>query len=156
VPKGDHVTLTLTSSGFDRDGPIPRSFAHSSGDVSRPLQWGGIPDGTVELVLLVDDPDAPIKGSFVPWVLFRIAPSRSGLAEGESPAEAQAGTNGFGRLGYLGPAPPAGDPPHHYVFRLLAVDALIEVKGHPSYSEVEAATDGHVLATATLVGTYRP
>ena len=66
-----------------------RSFAHSSGDVSRPLQWGGIPDGTVELVLLVDDPDAPIKGSFVPWVLFRIAPSRSGFAEGESPAEAQ-------------------------------------------------------------------
>ena len=155
MPKGDHVTLTLTSSAFDPDGPIPRSFAHSSGDVSPPLQWGGIPDGTVELVLLVDDPDAPIKGSFVHWVLFRIAPSRSGLAEGESPAEGQSGTNGFGRLGYLGPAPPAGDPPHHYVFRLLAVDAPIEVKGHPLCSEVEAATDGHVLATATLVGTYR-
>jgi hypothetical protein len=65
------------------------------------------------------------------------------------------GTNGFGRLGYLGPARPAGDPPHHDVFRLLAVDAPIEVKGHPSYGEVEAATDGHVLASAALVGTYR-
>ena len=100
MPKADHVTLTLTSSAFDPGGPIPRSFAHSSGD-------------------------------------------------------AQSGTNGFGRLGYLGPAPPAGDPPHHYALRLLAVDAPIEVKGRPSYSEVEAATDGHVLATATLVGTYR-
>jgi Raf kinase inhibitor-like YbhB/YbcL family protein len=149
------VPLTLTSSAFDPDGPIPRSFAHSSGDVSPPLQSGGVPDGTVELALLVDDVDAPIKGSLVHWVLYRIAPSGSGLAEGECPAEAQSATNGFGRLASLGPAPPAGDPPHHYVFRLLAVDAPIEAEGHPSDSQVEAATDGYVLATATLVGTYR-
>ena len=149
------MTLTLTSPAFDPDGAIPRSFAHSTGDVSPPLQWAGVPDGTVELVLLVDDPDAPIKGSFVHWVLYGIAPDRSGLATGESPAEAQPGANGFGRPGYLGPAPPAGDPPHHYVFRLLAIDAPVQLKNHPSYRDVEAATDGHVLASATLVGTYR-
>ena len=74
------MPLTLTSSAFDPDGPIPRSFAHSSGDVWPPLRSGGVPDGTVELVLLVDDPDAPIKDSFVHWALYRIAPSRSGLA----------------------------------------------------------------------------
>ena len=74
------MPLTLTSSAFDPDGPIPRSFAHSSGDVWPPLQSGGVPVGKVELVLLVDDPNAPIKDSFVHWALYRIAPSRSGLA----------------------------------------------------------------------------
>jgi Raf kinase inhibitor-like YbhB/YbcL family protein len=149
------VTLTLTSPAIDPDRPIPRTFDHASGDVSPPLQWSGVPGRAVELVLLVDDPDAPIKGSFVHWVLYGIAPSRAGLAEGESPSEAKSGVNGFGQPGYLGPAPPAGDPPHRYVFRLLAVDAPVKLGGLPSYGEVEAATNGHVLASATLIGTYQ-
>ena len=66
------------------------------------LTWDGVPNGTARLVLLVDDPDAPVEGSFVHWVLFDLDPARQGIAEGEVPAEATAGASGFGRPGYLG------------------------------------------------------
>ena len=72
-----------------------------------------------------------------------------------SPAEATAGANGFGQPGYLGPAPPPGDDPHHYVFRLLAVDEPVSLTGLPSYQDVETAVTGHILGEARLIGTYQ-
>ena len=87
--------------------------------------------------------------------LGQIASSRDGLAEGEVAAEGKAGANGFGGVGYLGPAPSAGDKAHRYVFRLLAVDQSAELTDAPSYHDVEAAVAGHVLAEAQLFGTYR-
>jgi len=149
------MTLTLRSSAFDDGAPIPSAFDHDSGDQSPPLSWSGVPDEAVGLVLLVDDPDAPIEGSFVHWVLHGIDSQRSGLAAGEVPSEAAAGANGFGTEGYLGPAPPPGDGPHRYVFRLLAVDAPLELGTLPSYEEVDAAAAQHVLAEARLHGTYQ-
>jgi len=77
------------------------------------------------------------------------------VAEGEVPAEAMAGANGFGRPGYLGPAPPPGDDPHHYVFRLLAVDEPVRLTGLPSYQDVEAAVTGQALGEARLIGAYQ-
>ncbi len=48
-----------------------------------------MPEGTAGLVLLVDDPDAPVEGSFVHWVLYNLDPARRGIAESEVPAEAE-------------------------------------------------------------------
>ena len=90
------MKLTLRSPAFEPETPIPARFDHERGDLFPILAWDGAPDSTAGLVLLADDPDAP--------------------------AEARAGASGFGRPGYPGPAPPPGDDPHHYVFRLLAVD----------------------------------
>jgi Raf kinase inhibitor-like YbhB/YbcL family protein len=149
------MTLTLRSPAFEAGAPIPARFDHERGDLSPALSWEGVPGGTAGLVLLVDDPDAPIEGSFVHWVLFNLDPARQGIAEGEVPAEARAGTNGFGGPGYLGPAPPRGDGPHRYIFRLLAVDEPVSLKARPSYQDVEAALTGHILGEATLVGTYQ-
>ena len=114
-----------------------------------------MPQGTATLVLLADDPDAPVEGGFVHWVLINLDPARQGIAEGEVPAEATAGANGFGQPGYLGPAPPPGDAPHHYVFRLLAVDQPVALTGLPSYRAVESAVTGHILGEARLIGTYQ-
>ena len=149
------MTLTLSSPAFEPGAPIPARFDNERGDLSPALTWDGVPDGTAGLVLLVDDPDAPIEGSFVHWVLLNLDPAREGLAEGEVPTEAAAGANGFGRPGYLGPAPPPGHGPHHYVFRLLAVDESVALPGLPSYQDVEAAVTGHVVDQARLVGTYQ-
>jgi Raf kinase inhibitor-like YbhB/YbcL family protein len=149
------MTLTLRSSAFESGAPIPARFDHERGDLSPALTWDGVPEGTVGLVLLVDDPDAPVEGSFVHWVLYNLDPARQGINEGEVPAEAAAGTNGFGRPGYLGPAPPPGDGPHHYIFRLLAVDEPVSLAGRPSYQDVETAVTGHTLGEARLIGTYQ-
>jgi len=146
------MTLTLRSLQFEPGSPIPARFDHDRGDLSPALTWDGVPRGTAGLVLLVDDPDAPVEGSFVHWVLSNIDPARQGIAEGEVPAEATAGANGFGRPGYLGPAPPPGDGPHRYIFRLLAVDQPVPLKGLPSYQDVESAVTGHILAEARLTG----
>jgi Raf kinase inhibitor-like YbhB/YbcL family protein len=152
---GGSVPLVLRSSAFADGAAIPPAFAHDRGDRSPALSWDGVPDGTAALVLLVDDPDAPVPGSFVHWVVCNLDPARLGVAEGEVPAEGKIGANGFGTAGYLGPAPPRGDQPHRYVFRLLALDAPLRLGGLPSYAEVEAAADGHVLAEAVLHGTYQ-
>jgi Raf kinase inhibitor-like YbhB/YbcL family protein len=149
------MTLTLRSHAFDPGTPIPARFDHEHGDLSPALIWDGVPEGTARLVLLVDDPDAPVEGSFVHWVLCNLDPARQGIAEGEDPAEASPGANGFGRPGYLGPAPPPGDDPHRYTFRLLAVDEPISLTGLSSYQDVDAAMAGHVLREARLIGTYQ-
>jgi Raf kinase inhibitor-like YbhB/YbcL family protein len=149
------MAMTLRSPAFESGTPIPARFDHERGDLSPALIWDGVPEGTAGLVLLVDDPDAPVEGSFVHWVLYNLDPARQGVAEGERPAEAMAGANGFGRPGYLGPAPPAGDGPHRYVFRLLAVDEPVAVTDLPGYQDIDTAVTGHILAEARLIGTYQ-
>jgi Raf kinase inhibitor-like YbhB/YbcL family protein len=59
-------------------------------------------------------------------------------------------------FGYDGPAPPWNDSLlHHYVFTLYALDVPhLEVRGDPTGANVRAALDGHVIARATLTGTY--
>jgi len=63
------MTLTLRSPAFEPGAPIPARFDHEQGDLSPALAWDGVPEGTAALVLLVDDPDAPVEGSFVHRVL---------------------------------------------------------------------------------------
>ena len=155
APHDEPMTLTLRSPPFEPGAPIPARFDHELGDRSPALVWDGVPEDTAALVLLVDDPDAPAEGSFVHWVLFNLDPARRSIAEGEEPAEASPGANGFGGPGYLGPAPPPGDGPHRYVFRLLAVDQPVSLTGLPSYQDVEAAVTAHVLGEAQVVGTYQ-
>jgi phosphatidylethanolamine-binding protein (PEBP) family uncharacterized protein len=67
------MTLTLRSLAFEPGTPIPARFDHEQGDLSPALAWDGVPEGTAALVLLVDDPDAPVEGSFVHWVLYNLA-----------------------------------------------------------------------------------
>ena len=146
-------TFRLTSTAFDDGGSIPRQFTCDGEDVSPDLSWEGAPADTAAFALIVDDPDA--RG-FVHWVAYNLTPSASGgLAEGvsTSPDAPQQGTNGFGRVGWGGPCPPSGE--HRYVFRLLALDAPLEVGGAPRASEVLEAAEGHVLAEAQLSGSYR-
>ena len=107
------MTLTLHSPAFESGAPIPARFDHEHGDLSPALAWDGVPEDTVALVLLADDPDAPVEGSFVHWVLYNLDPAREGIAEGEQPAEAAAGAKGTGRAGMparrgraAGPGPP--------------------------------------------------
>ena len=150
TPAGE---LTLTSSAFSAGGAIPRTYACDGQDTSPPLEWSGAPDGTRTLALVMTDPDAR---DFVHWVFFNVDASGSGSIPtgfSASPDGPTQGKNSFGNAGYGGPCPPSGT--HHYVFRLLALDASLELTGAPSASQVLDAAEGHVLAEAGLTGTYR-
>ena len=145
--------MHLTSTAFSEGGSIPRRYSCDGENVSPPLAWDGAPSDAKALVLIVDDPDA--RG-FIHWVAFDIAsPGPTGeLAEGASTATGapRQGTNGFGKVGWGGPCPPSGT--HHYRFRLLAVRNPLGLTGAPSAEKVLAATEGQVVAEATLTGVY--
>jgi Raf kinase inhibitor-like YbhB/YbcL family protein len=143
--------FTLTSEAFPHRGPIPGRHTCEGDDVSPALAWTDPPPGTRTLALIVDDPDAPI-GTFTHWLAWNIDPSTGGLAEGESPPAE--GTNDFGAIGWNGPCPPRGHGAHRYFFRLHALDTEFELGSSAGRDDVGRAIEGHVLATAELIGTF--
>jgi Raf kinase inhibitor-like YbhB/YbcL family protein len=153
--------LALTSPAFTPGGEIPALFTCEGNDISPPLEWTGVPDGTKGLVLIVDDPDAPDPAAprmtWVHWVLYGIPPDARSLPEGVPPSALPPGTreglNDWKRTGYGGPCPPIGR--HRYFHKLYAVDVELPDLGTPTKAAVEAALKGHVLAEAVLMGTYQ-
>lgn len=146
--------IELRSSAFTDHTSIPSQYSREGGDMSPPLEWSGIPEGTAELAVLCEDPDAP-TGTFTHWLLARIPPSSSGLGEGEQPPEAVAGSNDFGEGGYGGPRPPAGDEPHRYFFRLYAVGEPLDLGDGFAADDLRRAMEGKLLSSGHLVGTFR-
>ena len=155
------MTLFLESSAFEHGGEIPARYTCSGDDVSVPLNWGGLPDGTRSLVLIVDDPDAPDPNApkmvWVHWVLYNIPPDINSLAEHTTsstlPPGASEGINDWRRPGYGGPCPPIGR--HRYFNKMYALDTVLEALSEPSKADVEAAMQGHILAKAELMGTFQ-
>ena len=147
--------MELTSPDFSDEATIPQRFTCDGDDISPALEWSGVPDGTAELALTCEDPDAPGK-TFVHWVLWGIDPgSVQSLDAGTVPAGSRQGGNDFGATGYGGPCPPPGHGTHHYHFTLYAVREPISLSEGASIDELRAAIgDDGALAEATLIGTY--
>ena len=143
--------LTLTSSAFEHNAPIPRRHTCEGEDLSPPVAWAAPPAGTASLALVVDDPDAP-GGTFTHWLAWGLPPEQGGLAEGQAaPVE---GENDFGTNGYRGPCPPPGHGPHRYSFRVYAVASELTLPAGANRADLEAAIGADALAIAELVGTY--
>src|SRR6188508_371466 len=98
VGRSSAVTFAMTSPAFSEGGAIPSGHSCDGADKPIPLAWSGVPDGTAELALIMDDPDA---GGFVHWVVVGIPPAASGFDNGHLPAGAHEGRTGFG-VGYGG------------------------------------------------------
>ena len=154
------MAFSLTSPRFTPGGAIPTKYTCEGDDISPPLLWTGIPEGTKSLALIVDDPDAPDpkapKMTWVHWVLYNLPPTATGLPEGVQtdalPRGTGEGLNDWKRTGYGGPCPPIGR--HRYFHKLYALDTKLSGLGTPTKAELEAAMKGHVLAQAEVVGTY--
>ena len=123
-------------------------------DVSPALAWKGVPEGTKELALVVDDPDAP-GGTFTHWLLWGLDAAMTSLPEGvgSSIASLVSGKNDFGSTGYGGPCPPRG-PRHRYVFRLLALRNPVALEPGVDRPSFDQAVAPHVIAEARLTATY--
>jgi phosphatidylethanolamine-binding protein (PEBP) family uncharacterized protein len=64
------------------------------------LRWAGVPADSAELVLYAMSLQ-PVEGKlFVDWAVAGLDPSLEGIKEGQLPAGAVVGTNGFGKRGY--------------------------------------------------------
>jgi Raf kinase inhibitor-like YbhB/YbcL family protein len=151
-------TMQLSSTAFAEGQPIPARHTCDGDNVSPALMWSGVPPGAKSLVLIADDPDAPV-GTWVHWVLYDLPPTAAELPEALPrdqyiPEGAKQGLNDFKHLGYGGPCPPAGKP-HRYYFKVYAVDAVLGLKPGATKKEVERAIEKHTLAQGQLMGTYK-
>jgi len=150
--------MQLRSIGFIDGSRIPRRFTCDGEDLSPPLAWSGAPAATRSFVLLCDDPDAP-GGTWHHWAAYDIPANQTELVEnagqgGFSQGFKQA-INDFQKPGYGGPCPPRRHGLHHYYFRLLALSVeRLMLHDKPSCSEVEQEARKHIVAEATVVGTY--
>jgi len=149
--------MQITSTAFADGHDIPAQYTCEGADRSPPLAWTGVPSGTRSLALVVDDPDAPDpaapKMTWVHWVLYDIPADAAGIAEGASPAGGRVGKNDWKRAAWGGPCPPIGR--HRYFFRLYALDTELGELGAPTKASLLRAMAGHVLAEATVMGTYQ-
>jgi Raf kinase inhibitor-like YbhB/YbcL family protein len=161
---GKKMEIQITSSAFAQGHVIPKNYTGEGADVSPPLAWTRLPEGTKELALVCDDPDAP-AGTWVHWVIYKIPAAAKGLPEGvarkarpKEPAGAMQGNNSWPageNLGYRGPLPPPGHGVHHYYFKLYALDAPLEVEPGLQKKALLGKMEGHVLAQGELMGTYQ-
>ena len=143
------MSFTVTSSSFAEGGPIPQKNTCDGADEPLSIAWSGVPAGTAQLALVMDDPDA---NGFVHWLVVGIPATASGLSGSALPDGARDGRTGFGRTGYGGPCPPSGT--HRYVITLYALSSPLDLPATPSADDVRRAAANATLATAVLTGTY--
>jgi Raf kinase inhibitor-like YbhB/YbcL family protein len=154
VEAGTVPALTVTSTSFVNEDVIPAKFTCVCGDTSPQLSFSAPPAGTKSLALIVDDPDASL-GSFTHWVVFNLPSDTRSLPEGASAhGDLLQGSNGFGKVGYGGPCPPAGSA-HHYSFRVYALDTTLGLSSGATKKDVTRAARGHVLAEGKLTGLFQ-
>lgn len=149
--------MQLQSPAFANGGAIPAKYTCDGEDISPPLAWGAVPQGTKTLALICDDPDAPSK-TWVHWVLFDLPPEPATLPEHVPAAKtlpngARQGTNDFSRIGYGGPCPPSGT--HRYHFKLYALDKILVLPPSTTKEQLLKAIEGHVLDQGELLGRYQ-
>lgn len=143
--------MKIESPAFKHGQPIPEKYTCMGSDVSPPLVFHDVPEGTKSFALIVDDPDAPM-GIFVHWLVWNIPGNATKLSE--AAALSNQGKNGFKEVRYRGPCPPPGGP-HRYFFKLYALDSEISLPNGSLKKQLESAIEGHVLGKAELVGTFQ-
>ena len=141
--------LSVTSPAFENNKPIPVKYTCDGANINPPLTIEDVPEETKALVLIVDDPDAPM-GTFDHWVVWNIQPTTRRIEENTVP-----GTEGIStsrKHAYGGPCPPYGT--HRYFFKVYALDTQLDLKSNSSKRDVEKAMKGHILAEGELMGLY--
>ena len=152
----EHATITqlsLASDAFQNGEQIPVQYTCDGAGQTPELHWGEPPVGTKSFALVIDDPDAP-SGTFRHWGVYGIPASARSIGGGQRIGTEVA--NDFGKPGYGGPCPPKGHGPHHYHFKLFALDTeTLGLSPNARVADVENAATGHAIAQGELVGTYQ-
>ena len=143
------MKLRVTSPVFDNNGIIPAKYTCDGEDVNPPLKIEGISEGTKSLVLIVDDPDAPM-GTWDHWIVWNISPTGK-IIENSIPGTE--GLNDFRKHSYGGPCPPSGT--HRYFFKVYALDTKLDLNPNSRKRDVERAMKGHILAEGEIIGLYK-
>lgn len=157
-------TITVSSTAFDNHDMVPLANSAYGDNVSPQLSWSDLPEGTMQLALVMDDPVVPMPQPFVHWVAYNI-PADASEIPGELSKEAVVtgfaglegminGLNGIRQAGYFGPRPPVDGKLHAYHFRLYALDTALNLPEGLNKESLLEAIDGHIIGTGMLMGHY--
>ena len=155
--EAENMKIKVISPAFEEGGMIPSKYTADGQNISPPLKWEGVPDGTKSIALISDDPDAPV-GTWVHWVMWNIPAEARELTENIPPDEdlpdgSRQGITDFRSIGYGGPAPPSGM--HRYYFKVYALDMKLDLPSSSKKADLLKAMEGHILAEGQLMGKYK-
>ena len=164
--------FTLSSPVIQDDGTLATKNACSDKqrspncvgeNVSPPLDWSNVPEGTKSFALLLFDPEGRAPAGVSHMVIYGIPADVTGFAEGElsKPSDKFVGGKSLMGLGtYYGPGTPPNTDWHHYTFTLVATD--LDPKALPpglTREELAAALinplQNHVKGSAGLVTRFK-
>ena len=144
--------MTISSPAFQHNQSIPPKYTCDGANINPPLTISDVPEDGKSLVLIHDDPDAPV-GLWIHWLLWNIDPKTTEIPENSIPKGAVEGTTSWKRTGYGGPCPPDGQ--HRYFFKLYTLDTKLDLPASTEKDELETAMKDSVLAKAELIGLYK-
>lgn len=145
-----HVkTNKVSSEAFEHEGFIPSKYTCEGASISPPLTVGNFPEATNSLVLIVDDPDAPIR-TWTHWIVWNIHPVHA-IKEGNTPGIV--GVNDLRLNNYSGPCPPSGT--HRYFFKVYALNCTLRLPVSTTKYELEKAIGPHIIGYGELIGLYK-
>lgn len=150
------ATITVSSANFSDGAVIPVKYSCAGVNVSPEVSWTPGPEGTRFYVLIMNDPDAPLK-PFAHWIVYNIPNTVTEMHEGISTngilkTGSIQGRNDMGKLGYWGPCPSEGV--HHYYITVYAVDLMYIQMASARMNDILDAIKGHILAQGQLIGTF--
>lgn len=143
--------MKLTSV-FGNKHPIPTKYTCDGENINPPLTFDDVPQEAQSLVLIFTAVE-PNASPVILWHLFNIPPDIKWLAEGSVPKGAIEGLCSGNTFGYSGPCPKYFKNAHSYVFKVFALDILLDLPNHSPFQTVESAMAGHIIDTTELTGT---
>ena len=152
------ATIEVTSHAFLDGDPLDPRFTADGAGVSPPLEWRGIPDGTAEVVVIVEDADSPTPQPLVHAIVHRVAGRDGGIAEGAISSGRPGldlGRNSYLRSGWLPADPPNGHGVHRYLFQVYALRAATGLGDNPGRGSVSDALASLAIARGVLCATYQ-
>jgi len=145
--------MKITSPAFKEGGKIPSKYTCDDANINPELHFEQVPENAKSLVLIMDDPDAPM-GVFTHWVIFNIpASSTIVINENSVPQNSVLGLNSANKTSYVGPCPPSGV--HRYYFKVFALDSLLNLKEGAKREEIEKEMANHIIDQTQYLGLYQ-
>lgn len=140
------------TTDFEHNGNIPSKYTCDGEDSAPVLKVSDVPTEAQELVLIVDDPDAPM-GTWVHWVVYNIPADTKEIDYKNLSPNAKQGKTDFGRIGWGGPCPPNGT--HRYFFKLYALNKKLDLAEGATKSQLEKEIKDSIIEKAEIIGLYK-
>lgn len=141
--------MIITSAAFSRGGKIPWHYCAPGGNELPPIEFASVPAEAESLALIFESPDSP-PGPTTHWLAWNIPADTQQIDAVHLPEGIVLGMDTFGKIGYTGPAPAEGRP--RFCFCAFALDRMLDLQRGATRQALEAAMQGHILASAELSG----